>query len=286
MEEKKKWYDRKWAVRLLLIIFYPVGLYGFIRGKKPVATMVITTLLYGGFWTLVILAPSDAPEMSENVVAESNTPVESTVPTKEEKAEPEQEKTMASTSWYYPDLKDLSAWTKLAGKWSGKTAMRVDYSQSGIALENAFVGISVSANFKKNAKTETDKIADIEITLDYDTVVYSYGKMLSENTNKSKKQIESDKEEFWRLFVAEFLPPQEKVKDEYGNSMENKIKNHSVVFYYSMSRPFLEYFCQDIVGGDFYVNSRNDHMLMTFGSFGNITANGPLKVELKKFKLL
>jgi hypothetical protein len=61
--EKKKWYEHKWAVRLLLVLFYPAGLYGFIRAsKKPIITMGITTLLYGGFWALVFLTPSTTVE--------------------------------------------------------------------------------------------------------------------------------------------------------------------------------------------------------------------------------
>jgi hypothetical protein len=67
MEEKKRWYKHKWAVRLLLIFFYPVGLYGFIRSsRKPIVTMVITTLLFGYFWWIVLFYHSspDSPTLT------------------------------------------------------------------------------------------------------------------------------------------------------------------------------------------------------------------------------
>jgi hypothetical protein len=71
MKEKKKWYEHRWAVRLLLILFYPVGVYGFIRSsKKPVITMIITTLVYGGFWALVIVSPSPPPETVQEMSLE------------------------------------------------------------------------------------------------------------------------------------------------------------------------------------------------------------------------
>ncbi|WP_461256769.1 hypothetical protein [Treponema sp. R80B11-R83G3] len=67
VEKKKRWFDRTWAIRLLLIFLYPVGLYGFIRGairgaKKPIGTLIVTTLLYGGFWTLFIIIPATPTE--------------------------------------------------------------------------------------------------------------------------------------------------------------------------------------------------------------------------------
>jgi hypothetical protein len=73
-EGKKKWYSHKWAVRLLLILFYPVGLYGFIRGAKPIITMILMTLLYGGFWTLIILTPYTPPEERVASTTETRAP--------------------------------------------------------------------------------------------------------------------------------------------------------------------------------------------------------------------
>jgi hypothetical protein len=71
--EKKRWYDRKWAVRLLLILFYPVGIYGFIRAsKKPTITMIITTLLYGWFWVMVFFY-QPSPDSDTVVIKETET---------------------------------------------------------------------------------------------------------------------------------------------------------------------------------------------------------------------
>ncbi|MDR1148581.1 MAG: hypothetical protein LBK66_08120 [Spirochaetaceae bacterium] len=73
MNEKKRWYDHKWAVRLLLILFYPAGIYGFIRAsKKPTITMIITTLFYGGFWVMVFFY-QPSPDSDTVVIKETET---------------------------------------------------------------------------------------------------------------------------------------------------------------------------------------------------------------------
>jgi len=46
--EKKKWYENKMLVRLFLVLFYPVGLYGFIKcPNKPKKTMIIMSVIIG-----------------------------------------------------------------------------------------------------------------------------------------------------------------------------------------------------------------------------------------------
>jgi formylglycine-generating enzyme required for sulfatase activity len=102
VKEKKKWYNYKWAVRLLLIIFYPVGLYGFIRGEKPIIMMILTTLLYGGFWTLVILSPSTPPE--ERVVNITETEVaDGIIPHQTNESYPSEEKVAKTTEMTVPN---------------------------------------------------------------------------------------------------------------------------------------------------------------------------------------
>jgi hypothetical protein len=76
MDAKIKWYERTWAVRLLLIFFYPVGLYGFIRGairgaKKPVVLMIITTIINGGFWAIIIFTPYTPPDERKTIITQS-----------------------------------------------------------------------------------------------------------------------------------------------------------------------------------------------------------------------
>ena len=75
MDKKNKWYDHKWAVSLLLIFFYPLGLFGFIKtSKKPVVTMILTTLLYSGFWTLIFSTPSSTTENKVTSAIETTEP--------------------------------------------------------------------------------------------------------------------------------------------------------------------------------------------------------------------
>jgi hypothetical protein len=77
--ERKKWYERGRAVRLLLILFYPVGIYGFIRAqRKPVVTMALTTLIYGGFRVLVVVSISSSPETVQEMHLEDSVPVKTT----------------------------------------------------------------------------------------------------------------------------------------------------------------------------------------------------------------
>lgn len=51
--ETKIWYEKKMWVRAFLVLFYPVGLYGYIKSSnKPKKTMIIMSV----FWGLIVIA--------------------------------------------------------------------------------------------------------------------------------------------------------------------------------------------------------------------------------------
>jgi hypothetical protein len=72
MAEKKHWYENKTLVKLLLIFFYPIGLFGYIKcPNKPKITMVIMSIVMG-FCILTVILSSNTTANS-NVVSDNNT---------------------------------------------------------------------------------------------------------------------------------------------------------------------------------------------------------------------
>jgi uncharacterized repeat protein (TIGR02543 family) len=72
MAEKKHWYENKTWVKLFLIFFYPVGLFGYIKcPNKPKITMIIMSIVIG-FCILVGILPSNTTT-NGSVVSDSNT---------------------------------------------------------------------------------------------------------------------------------------------------------------------------------------------------------------------
>jgi hypothetical protein len=69
MAEKKHWYENKTWVKLLLIFFYPVGLFGYIKcSNKPKITMIIMSIIMG-FCILAVILPSNT------TIADNNEPI-------------------------------------------------------------------------------------------------------------------------------------------------------------------------------------------------------------------
>jgi hypothetical protein len=56
----KNWFENKKLVRLLLIFFYPIGLYGYIKcSQKPKITMIIMSI-FVGFGILSLFVPTES----------------------------------------------------------------------------------------------------------------------------------------------------------------------------------------------------------------------------------
>jgi hypothetical protein len=178
---------------------------------------------------------------------------------------------------------DISELEKLAGKWTGKIRVPIEYTNQGISLKNSYLDYTISAEFLKNAKTEKDRIVNLEMIVKYDGLINSMAKTLSAEFNRTKKQIESDKNDFWIAIIdANNMSNPENFQNEYG-SVQFKIKNHSFIASFSMSiYMFAKYFCIETIDNGFIINSRNNKIRMNFVGLGDLTPNGPLEVELVK----
>ena len=283
IDEKKKWYERAWAVRLLLIIFYPVGLYGFIRGtKKPIIIIIITTLINVGFWTLIIITPASDPEIkvtNTTEVKENDNEKEQIITELISFPISEQNKNNTVVTWYTPAVDDISELTKLAGKWSSHKRLPLNYSYGGMSF-TTYIDFNIIAQFSKTFKTENDRIVNIEISMNYDELLDQYAKEASKFTNRTKKQIEADKNEVWELLKE--MNPEEQVINDHG-SLIYVINKHSFIMTFSMDAyMFANYFYSTLLEGNFLVNSQNNKIRTILVGLGDINSGSPLEIELIK----
>jgi hypothetical protein len=147
-------------------------------------------------------------------------------------------------------------------------------------MKNAYIDFSISAQFYDDVKTENDRIVDIELTMDYNGYFNSYTQLLSENTNKTRNQIEADKNEVWQIIIKD--NPPERKQNEHG-VWEIKSNKYSFIWNFSLDNYlFTNYFSGEMLQGGFIVNSQGNKMRMTFIGLGDFPNDGPLEIELTK----